>query len=356
MRFSGQAGRRQNEAITVTSLGLATLVDMEPENTDAAKMVKEVQTQLKRAAFSGAIKSAPTQSRQPSPSKTVASLPSPTAASLGSELLSAIEPVKSVQSKKKRTKKAKPCHSAPQSLKEMAAKTVAREFDRTPLSYIPLLNSLEEAYVIAIHSHMAWPSIQLLGRPLPSVEPYKHRALITSTFMDTAMKSTEDYYRHLFANRRDHALLADPLLTLIPVFQVLIGLEDEGYRVVATIYLAIFTNWSTLPRPPTIPCFQHLHLFNHESGLDHDGSIPTLFGSDFDYDESSFAICGSINEFKRAFHTFSMGQLRYVNLNNVLIAGGSVLAALLPQPRGVNLSDYFRLSFWKSSDIDIFCE
>ncbi|KAJ3296741.1 hypothetical protein HK104_001251 [Borealophlyctis nickersoniae] len=180
----------------------------------------------------------------------------------------------------------------PPSLKELSAHYVAKEIDRSPC----ILDQLEPAIVRLILPHLAWSSLQLLSAPSTDSSKHHHAHMITTKLIDTTMKQQEDRYRNLFAVDPTNPVLSDPFLTLISVFD----------------------NHDLFRFSPSNP------------------DLPELFPHDFEFDASASSVCSSLNEFKRAFDVFSMGQLSSVNFNNVLVAGGGVLAALLPQPVGAN--------------------
>ncbi|CAM9343981.1 unnamed protein product, partial [Phaeothamnion confervicola] len=62
----------------------------------------------------------------------------------------------------------------------------------------------------------------------------------------------------------------------------------------------------------------------------------------------------SHREFLRQFDAFSEQQLRFVDWNNVVAAGGAVLAAVMPTPPGPLRTYYHTHQAYRGSDIDLF--
>ena len=72
------------------------------------------------------------------------------------------------------------------------------------------------------------------------------------------------------------------------------------------------------------------------------------------------AMAADLNDFKTAFNIFSEGCLsQHTDWNNVVVAGGSVLACLAPLPKSAQktkrgIRKYFHGEAYPSSDIDMF--
>ena len=63
----------------------------------------------------------------------------------------------------------------------------------------------------------------------------------------------------------------------------------------------------------------------------------------------------NLAEFQAQFDSFSNGVLRrFSSWDNVIIAGGAVLAALVEKAKGVELSKVFNSAPYSSADVDIF--
>jgi len=75
--------------------------------------------------------------------------------------------------------------------------------------------------------------------------------------------------------------------------------------------------------------------------------------------EGSPAMTSSLDEFHRHWSIFSEGSLSLLDWNNVVAAGGSVLACLLPVPDANkdskrSLRKYFHSAAFPTSDVDLF--
>lgn len=131
----------------------------------------------------------------------------------------------------------------------------------------------------------------------------------------------ENGYRELFAQVRDSPILSDNHLMLVDVF------SDENL-------------------------FKYAHLSKEEEEL------PKVFTLKEPKPAGASAIVDK-KEFERNFSIFSEDQLKYLNWENVIAAGGSVLAALSPIPGEHALNNktrrkYFHDIGYASSDIDLF--
>jgi len=131
----------------------------------------------------------------------------------------------------------------------------------------------------------------------------------------------ENCYRELFAQDRDNSLLKDPHAMLIPVHK-----NDD-----------IYFYGSNPPEQEKFTLFP-LGEKRKPAGL------PCIVGAP---------------EFRRNFEVFSEFQLRYLNWDNVFLAGGSTLACLQPIPEphakdNITRRNYFHHLAYKSSDIDLF--
>eukprot|EP01116_Phalansterium_solitarium_P024420 TRINITY_DN8953_c1_g1_i2.p1 TRINITY_DN8953_c1_g1~~TRINITY_DN8953_c1_g1_i2.p1 ORF type:complete len:876 (-),score=253.81 TRINITY_DN8953_c1_g1_i2:67-2694(-) len=216
-------------------------------------------------------------------------------------------------------------------LQQLAAAVVAREVNANAELYAPLLQELPQEYLKHVVAHMSWPAFQFF-RQHPAFRqqsadgsssgPRRLSALSALSASDKfeLLRRQENHYRTLFAADRDNRLLADPYLTLIDVHR-----------------------WHSLM------AYERDDVFDR---------IPKLFGSahhsptQLDNDSGSVSIVPAV-QFMQQFNVFTEGQLLELNWNNVFAAGGSVLASLMPAP-ATDLSTYFHLMAYRSSDIDLF--
>ncbi len=83
------------------------------------------------------------------------------------------------------------------------------------------------------------------------------------------------------------------------------------------------------------------------------------------------SIVSTMQEFMQHFNEFTSNQLRYINWNNIMVAGGSILSCLMKKPvrlgkpssnnkmtstlsKPESYSSYYQDDVWSNSDIDLF--
>jgi hypothetical protein len=95
-----------------------------------------------------------------------------------------------------------------------------------------------------------------------------------------------------------------------------------------------------------------------QSRRDHKSTHVLPLKSQFRRCEGSPAVVDTLDTFLANFHSFTGGSLQSINWNNVVVAGGSVMACLAPPIVGdgpENLCDWGRpLSKYRGSDVDLF--
>ncbi|PRP82161.1 hypothetical protein PROFUN_10432 [Planoprotostelium fungivorum] len=166
-----------------------------------------------------------------------------------------------------------------------------------------------------------------LLRDLPS--GYYTMAIMDDLRENNLMKMESDYYRRLFAQKRDDPLLRDPTLNMIDVHDNL-----------DLFYLETDPDFDNIPR---LLCKRtNRRKFTPSPGVNTSPQSQMAELSIVDRDA-----------FISNFNLFTEGQLTKLNWNNVLVAGGSVMACLAPAPPG-NLKSYYHSYAYRSSDIDMF--
>jgi hypothetical protein len=135
--------------------------------------------------------------------------------------------------------------------------------------------------------------------------------------------------RRLFATDRDSAQLDDPYVGLVDVFAATPDIRLTRAR-----------------------------LVRGDEDLSAEYVMP--LSEDRRRKEGSPAMADSLDEFKRNWAVFTEGSLsQLIDWNNVIAAGGSVLACLSPLPANVqtsrrNIRKYFHSQAFPTSDIDLF--
>ena len=141
-------------------------------------------------------------------------------------------------------------------------------------------------------------------------------------------RKEEQRYRELFAVDPTNEVLANKFVHLFPVFQYLSTLPN------------LFNRVSLCPErnPPSSILFP----------LNPQQRIP----------DGGQTISRDIEEFRENFHIYTEGALRLIDWNNVVVAGGAVLASLLcnSQVAKSNLERrrFYREGPYKKADIDLF--
>jgi tetratricopeptide (TPR) repeat protein len=101
-----------------------------------------------------------------------------------------------------------------------------------------------------------------------------------------------------------------------------------------------------------VDVFAAQHILTYKAETQSEAAIPKLF--DFSPPRTSGSAVVGRQDFLKQLNVFSEGQLQYVDWNNVVLAGGAVLAALTPMPP-TPLREFFHTNHaYKSSDIDLF--
>jgi hypothetical protein len=127
------------------------------------------------------------------------------------------------------------------------------------------------------------------------------------------MKQIEDTYRALFIQDRNNPLLSDPYLNLLPLFEIIDSFSLEAPPL--SIPLLFNLEDGTMFRGVMEPSYWELEGVNN---------MKTNLGTPPRPD-----ICGTFDQFSRQFEIFSSGMLNNANWNNMFVAGGSIIAALV---------------------------
>jgi hypothetical protein len=149
--------------------------------------------------------------------------------------------------------------------------------------------------------------------------------------LDDALKPSLDdeaHLRRLFATDNKNARLNNPYVGLVDIFDAPVDIRTTRARVVQ--------NEIDLSDKYLMPLTQSRRR-----------------------KEGTAAMASSLEEFNQNWSIFSEGSLSLLDWNNVIAAGGSVLACLLPVPDASKsskrtLRKYFHSSAFPTSDIDLF--
>ena len=134
--------------------------------------------------------------------------------------------------------------------------------------------------------------------------------------------------RHLFATDTKNSRLSNPHVGLVDVFDAPTDIRTTRARVV-----------------------------QNEFNLSEKHLMP--LAEDRRRKEGSPAMVSSLDEFNQNWSIFTEGSLSLLDWNNVIAAGGSVLACLLPVPDANKASKrtlrkYFHSTAFPTSDVDLF--
>ncbi|KIO24997.1 hypothetical protein M407DRAFT_211280 [Tulasnella calospora MUT 4182] len=138
--------------------------------------------------------------------------------------------------------------------------------------------------------------------------------------------------RRLFATDRDNARLKDPYVGLVDVF----GQNTDRIKKI------------------------HARSINDDEDLRKHYVMP--LNNDFRRKDGELSMASSLEDFKTRWAIFSEGALsQLTNWNNVIVAGGSVLASLAPLPEHVlnqgskrAIRKYYHSEAYPASDVDLF--
>eukprot|EP01117_Protostelium_nocturnum_P006255 TRINITY_DN2256_c0_g3_i1.p1 TRINITY_DN2256_c0_g3~~TRINITY_DN2256_c0_g3_i1.p1 ORF type:complete len:1398 (+),score=544.34 TRINITY_DN2256_c0_g3_i1:123-4316(+) len=204
------------------------------------------------------------------------------------------------------------------------AKDIMDDFEGAKM----FLDSIPQVFLQNIVPWLRWDVFERYRMLVYRTNPNPNSSLTVANKYQL-LKSEEDYYRKLFATNRNHNALKDPHLLLINV-----------HKNMDLFFLELDEEIDTIPKLCTAAVSSRTKFL-----MSVDGAVPNL-----NYD------CTVVDQptFFHNFNVFTEGQLVHLDWNNVFAAGGSILACLMPTPPSINLSEYYHVQAYKSSDIDLF--
>ncbi|CAM9416812.1 unnamed protein product [Ectocarpus sp. 6 AP-2014] len=243
-----------------------------------------------------------------------------------------------------------PPKSAVPTLKERAAWVAAGSIDRAPEAFVQWCEGLLSEYLVCIFERLNWVSLQTMmasGR-------YDEVGVISSNNQTDNWLAQDKYFRQLYA-----ATPHDDFLDASAAAAAAAG--GGGGGPVAGAGKSVKGRWKG-PVKLLSPLVLHPHLglmdvlenhtcFTYQARDAEEEATPSLF--DFDGSRSSGRAVVGRDEFFQQFNVFTEGQLTFMDWNNVVAAGGSVLAATHPPPPGP-LRDFYHTLAYRSSDVDLF--
>ncbi|PRP87864.1 ankyrin repeat protein [Planoprotostelium fungivorum] len=170
----------------------------------------------------------------------------------------------------------------------------------------------------------------------------------------------ENWYRELYAQKRDSSILDDPHLNLIDVHATPSSFfnvyeEDEKEKAIPRLFSEGPTSTVEIPaflRDDDPRKKVHITGEQKDTLKAISGLKPTATNS------GSQSTIVDIKNFQRNFDVFTEGQFRQFNWDNVFAAGGSILAALSPLPDVAGKDNQSRRLYYQAkydkSDIDLF--
>lgn len=107
-----------------------------------------------------------------------------------------------------------------------------------------------------------------------------------------------------------------------------------------------------------VPVHKNSELFKYRDLFPEEKEIPRIFQLE-KRRKVSDACIATADEFKTNFDVLTEGMLKYIDWNNIIVAGGSVSACLRPVPNQnkttrKKLRDYFHVKEYSGVDIDLF--
>ncbi|CAM9531104.1 unnamed protein product [Ectocarpus sp. 12 AP-2014] len=242
-----------------------------------------------------------------------------------------------------------PPKSAVPTLKERAAWVAAGSIDRAPEAFVQWCEGLLSEYLVCIFERLNWVSLQtMMASGL-----YDEVGVISSNNQSDNWKAQDKYFRQLYA--------ATPHDDFLDASAAAAAAGGGGGGAVAGAGKSVKGRWKG-PVKLLSPLVLHPHLglmdvlenhtcFTYQARDAEEEATPRLF--DFDGSRSSGRAVVGRDEFFQQFNVFTEGQLTFMDWNNVVAAGGSVLAATHPPPPGP-LRDFYHTLAYRSSDVDLF--
>jgi hypothetical protein len=184
------------------------------------------------------------------------------------------------------------------SLAVLASRCIADEVTKMPEEFEPFLREVEEVYLAKILPWLGWSGMQFFRNSASFAKEF------TSGKINAFLKMQDDFYRKLLASDRNSPILNDPHLNLIDPFD-----------------------------PVLQPYMRYMKPDFEEAAQ------PRLFPQQVLREGPAFVT--QIEEFESKLDIFANGELKYLDWTNVFVAGGSVLAALVPTPGGVRVDDNY---------------
>ncbi|CAM9117852.1 unnamed protein product [Scytosiphon promiscuus] len=235
------------------------------------------------------------------------------------------------------------------SLKERAAWVAAGSIDRAPQAYVQWCEGLLSEYLLCIFERLNWVSLQtMMASGL-----YDEVGTISSNNQMVNWQSQDRRYRELYAavSHDDFLRASAAAVSGASVEEAVAatgksegeGGEEGAPQLVSPLVLH--------PHLGLMDVLENHTCFTYQARDAEEEATPRLF--DFNHSRSSGRAVVSRDEFFQQFNVFTEGQLTFMDWNNVVAAGGSVLAATHPPPPGP-LRDFYHTLAYRSSDVDLF--
>ncbi|CAN0506181.1 unnamed protein product, partial [Ectocarpus sp. 12 AP-2014] len=234
-----------------------------------------------------------------------------------------------------------PPKSAVPTLKERAAWVAAGSIDRAPEAFVQWCEGLLSEYLVCIFERLNWVSLQtMMASGL-----YDEVGVISSNNQTDNWQAQDKYFRQLYA--------ATPHDDFLDASAAAAAAGGGGGGAVAGAGKSVKGRWKG-PVELLSPLVLHPHLglmdvlenhtcFTYQARDAEEEATPRLF--DFDGSRSSGRAVVGRDEFLQQFNVFTEGQLTFMDWNNVVAAGGSVLAATHPPPPGPLRDFYHTLAY-----------
>ncbi|CAM9142851.1 unnamed protein product [Pylaiella littoralis] len=254
------------------------------------------------------------------------------------------------------------------SLKERSAWVAAECIDRAPEAFVQWCEGLLTEYLLCIFERLNWVSLQtMMASGL-----YDEVGVISSNNQTVNWQAQDKRYRQLYgAVAHDDFLKASAAVATATATATATA-AGGGAGGGGGDGAAVKTEGKSVKEgdgkrggggvTPVSPLVLEPHLglmdvlenhkcFTFQARDAEEEATPKLF--EFNASRSSGRAVVSRDDFFQQFNVFTEGQLTFMDWNNVVAAGGSVLAATHPPPPGP-LRDFYHTLAYRMSDVDLF--
>ncbi|CAN0352712.1 unnamed protein product [Ascophyllum nodosum] len=234
-------------------------------------------------------------------------------------------------------------------LKELSASVAAECIDRAPDAYVHWCEGLLSEYLVLVFERLSWVSLQTMM----SSGLYDELGIVSSNAQADNWQAQDKQYRRIYAAVDHDAFLcaASEVAASGVIGGVSAAVAGKGVGGKKSNPPPLLP-WKVLdPHLGLMDVLENHALFTHQAWDAEEEATPKLF--DFNTGHPAGRAVVNREEFFQQFNVFTEGQLTFMDWNNVIAAGGSVLASTHPPPPGP-LRDFYHTQAYRASDVDLF--